>query len=457
MARQTPLWHARTVTIATAFPTIPQSEGAARLVTLDILRGLAILGILFMNVDGMGASIWGRAPGALGWSPPDQIAWWLRQVLSTGTARGVLEMLFGAGLVILTDRFARTGGEWQVMKRYYGRTIILFLFGLVHAFILLWPGDILHIYAMAALLAFLFRRLKPRWLLALGLSCALFKLVSGGIAYHESVRTAQQLAALEAGRSADRALLERVAESKAQHARSEAATRTLIAAENKARSGSFMSWAGAQWHSMREVVSRGMYPWFIWAEGGCILIGAALFKLGILQGNRSRRYYLWLFLCAYAVAGGLRIWEGWEMTRFSDAPQVSAPFHELARLVMTLGHVAFVNWLVTRKAGAVLLQPFVAAGRTALSLYILQTIICLWILFPPFALGLYGKMTLMQLMLTATGIDLFLLLLANLYVRRFDIGPVEWAWRSIDERRPLPWRRRRLTPIGIGLGGMAPQ
>ncbi|CAN5794216.1 hypothetical protein BH11PSE6_BH11PSE6_27080 [soil metagenome] len=44
-------------------------------------------------------------------------------------------------------------------------------------------------------------------------------------------------------------------------------------------------------------------------------------------------------------------------------------------------------------------------------------------------------------------IDLFLLLLANLYVRRFDIGPVGWAWRSIDARRPLPWRRRRPAAI----------
>ena len=109
---------------------------------------------------------------------------------------------------------------------------------------------------------------------------------------------------------------------------------------------------------------------------------------------------------------------------------------------MTLGHVGLINLLVTTGFGAALLRPFVAAGRTALSIYIAQTMICLWVLYPPFMLALYGKMTWGPLMVTAFLINAILLIGANLWVRRYDIAPVEWAWRSLLERRVLPWRKR---------------
>uniref|UniRef100_UPI002B1CE546 DUF418 domain-containing protein n=1 Tax=Pseudomonas fluorescens TaxID=294 RepID=UPI002B1CE546 len=74
-------------------------------------------------------------------------------------------------------------------------------------------------------------------------------------------------------------------------------------------------------------------------------------------------------------------------------------------------------------------------------LYVLQTIVCLWVLFPPFALALYGKFGWMEMMLVSASIDLVLLWLANVWLRHFRIAPVEWAWRSIVEGHRLPFRR----------------
>ena len=167
-----------------------EPDGAPRIAVLDILRGIAILGILFMNINDMGGSIWATFGDVrhFGWSPADRTAWWLREVFANGTARGLLEMLFGAGMVILTGRAAGAAGEWTVLRRYYRRNIVLWLFGLAHLFVLLWPGDILHTYGIAALLVFLVRRLPAGWLLAIGLLMAGQQVLDGTAGYLHAPR-----------------------------------------------------------------------------------------------------------------------------------------------------------------------------------------------------------------------------------------------------------------------------
>lgn len=428
-----------------------EPDGAPRIATLDIMRGVAILGILFMNINDMGGSLYASFanPRHLGWAPADQVAWWLRQVLANGTARCLLEMLFGAGMVILTDRFARAAREWRVLGRYYARNLILLLFGLVHIFILMWPGDILHTYALAALIVVIFRRLRPRWLIALGLSLSIFQIVTVSMQvvpeYQRRADVAEAMAKRDAHQpltKADQAVLKADADKQAKRAKAKAADDAQIAAEDKGRTGDAMSWFRTQWGTEIDIQSQFLEPLFVWEAGATMLIGAALFKLGILQGNRSRRWYLWLMAIGYVLGIALRARAGWEMVGPARPFPWAAPFDEPARLLMTLGHVGLINWLAQGRLGARLLSPFTAAGRTALSIYILQTIATLWILFPPFAFALYGKLSWAPLMLTALAIDVVLLILANLYVLGFSIGPVEWAWRSLVERRALPWRAR---------------
>jgi uncharacterized protein len=428
-----------------------EPDGAPRIAVLDILRGIAILGILFMNINDMGGSLWASFSDfrLIGWTAADQVAWWLREVIANGTARCMLEMLFGAGMVILTDRAALAAGKRVVMKRYYVRNLLLFGFGLVHIFILLWPGDILHTYGLAAMIAFLFRRMRPRWLMTIGLIAAVAQFGGGGyFGYYQGLHERTQVAAIEAARTAgrpvsaeDRKLLAKVQASTAKRAKSKAEDRAKVVAENTARTGSFATWAAMQWSVIVYLESHGFELLFVWEAASVMLIGAGLYKLGILQGARSRGFYIRMTVIAYAVGISLRVIGAIEQTRFDAAPKTMWATVEIARQAMTLGHVGAVNLLVATVFGAKLLRPFVAAGRTALSIYVLQTIICLWILFPPFGFALYGRFGWAGLMATALVVNAALLWLANVYVRTFDIAPVEWAWRSLVERRKLPWRR----------------
>ncbi|WP_277971209.1 DUF418 domain-containing protein [Sphingomonas echinoides] len=429
--------------------TAVEPDGAPRIAVLDILRGIAILGILFMNINGMGQSLAASFDDVrhLGWSAIDQVVWWLREVLAMGTARALLEMLFGAGMVILTDRFATQAEESVVLRRYFARNIVLLVFGLVHVFVLLWPGDILHTYAIAAMVAFLFRQLRARALLFLGSSMAVFFLIGGGLTYSANVSNATDVHRVEARARAgegltpaDRTVLARQAARAAAQVRITADVKARIDAEDTARNGTFATWAAQQWATFTYTEGQGFEGLFVWEAAASMLIGAGLYRLGVLQGLRSPRFYAALALCGYAVGLPLRLLEAYEGTRFDGAPQISMATSEIARLAMTLGHLGLVNLLVTTALGARLLRPFVAAGRTALTIYIAQTLICLWVLYPPFMLGLYGTMSWTGLMLTALIINAGLLVGANLWVRRFRIAPVEWAWRSLLERRALPWR-----------------
>jgi len=438
--------------------TATEPDGAPRVASLDILRGLAILGILFMNISDFGGSLHAFFAGDIrhiGWSQPDQVAWWLREVFAYGTARCLLEMLFGVGMVLLTDRAAQAAaGRWAVLRGYYWRNFVLFLFGLVHVFILLWPGDILHTYGLAALVAVWFRRLGPKWLLGIGLSLALLQLGGGGFGYVTVPGQRAELARLEAQQvrgvtlaKDDAATLEKGLEKRAERAKSEAEERTEIAAEDTARqasTGSFQTWARSAWDFFIGMQKQGLEILFIWEAAGTMLIGAALYKWGIIQGARSRRFYVGMTIAAYAVGIGIRAVGAFETMRFDDAPSIMWPGSELSRLATTLGHIGLVHLLLGTVLGTKLLKPFEAAGKTALTIYIAQTLICLWLLYPPFALGLYGQQGWMALMITAFTINALLLWAANVYLRQYRIAPVEWAWRSIVAGKRLP--------LGLGTG-----
>ena len=438
--------------MTTAVATPAEPDGAPRLPVLDILRGIAILGILFMNINGMGNAMYrevGGAPQELGWTGLDQIAWWLREVLANGTARCMLEMLFGVGMVILTDRAATRMGKWRVLRAYAWRNIVLFLFGLVHVFVLLWAGDILHTYGLAALLAVLFRRWRPRWLILAGLSLAAFQLIGGGIQSWQSIH--QREAALtvaakqRAGQPVTPAELKTLAARRkrdADRAAERAKFAVAAAEEDRAKTGNASTWARSNWAIFIYVESLGLEVQFVWEALGTMLIGAALYKLGIIQGQRSRRWYGGMTIAGYAIGLSCRAWQGYAEIYWAHQPSMAYATSELARLATTLGHVGAVNLLLMSVAGARLLRPFDAAGKTALSVYIAQTLITLWVLYPPWGFALYGKQGWAGLMLTGLAINAALLWGANVWVRHFAIAPVEWAWRSIIARRRLPFRLR---------------
>lgn len=434
-------------------------RGRARIDVLDVLRGIAILGILFINVPYMAAPVWQFTGGdirGIGWSPADQIAWSLVEIFFSGTQRCLLQFLFGAGMMVLARKAMDPDGPVGVSDLYYRRNLWLLAFGLADVFVLLWPGDILHIYALAALFLFPFRRLSPRALLTIGLLWATLFAVGipdNGIRnYRDRSQLVQQVEVAHADISAHHALNAEETKALARwdtlaHRERDGERKRHIAEERAAHGGAllpYMRRAWDQWTIWAE-------DWLVWdvIEAFCtMLIGVALWKWGVIQGQRSRGFYLRLMLAAYGFGITAR-WIGLQDTlTFLPIPRSLWITGEFARLAMGLGHLALVNFAMQTLAGNSLLAPFKSAGRMAFSLYFLQQFMGMWLIFSPFGIGArwWGHLGWAAMAAVSLWMILFQLVIANIWMRHFNSGPLEWLWRSLAYCKLQPIRRQGAAP-----------
>ena len=424
-----------------------------RIDVLDMLRGIAILGIFFMNIPFMAAELSKIfvAPQLIGWSPTDAALWMTVQVLLEGTQRGLLELLFGAGMMVLTRHAMTPDGPVGVADLFFRRNWWLLFFGLVDIFVLGWAGDILHVYAIAALLLFPFRKMKPRWLLVLGLGFALFIGVTGGIRYAERVdllhRAEAAIAKQDSGAKLNKAETKTIEDWKkaVESRKGNSPEFKEIREQEKKGHESALGYI---------MFNIGSYIFFVFeslpmsvGEAFCtMLIGIAFWKWGIIQGQRSSRFYWGLMALCYAFAFPLRYAAGLEHQVLAPEPRSFWITQEIARIAVSVGHVALINLMVRGRIGAMVLAPFKAAGRTAFSLYFMQQIIGIWILFAPWGPGLWSKLSWTQMYAVALAMVAAQLVIANLWVKLFAMGPLEWAWRSLSYMKRQPFLKRPETP-----------
>ncbi|MBO9623460.1 MAG: DUF418 domain-containing protein [Sphingomonas sp.] len=422
--------------------------GRARIDVLDVLRGIAILGIFYINVPYMAASVASFSADIrlIGWTPADRGAWVLVNLFLAGTQRGLLQFLFGAGMMVMARKAMEPDGPVAVADLYYRRNFWLLAFGLFDVFVLLWPGDILHIYALAALFLFPFRRLSPRVLVTLGLGWAVLTGIGipehGAREYAERTVLARQVAAAEASVHAGATLSPEEAKTLAEWRKHQihAPDAALLAREHTAHQGGWRPYAALAWSSWNRVTDE----WLFWnvLEAFCtMLIGVALWKWGVIQGLRTARFYWWLLAAGYGFGLTARVIGVAETLSFAPGPRSLWITGEFARLAIALGHLALVNLAVRSRLGNAILAPFKSAGRMAFSLYFLQQFVGMYLVFAPWGLNLWGRFGWGAMAAVSTLGVVLQLVLANLWLRRFASGPLEWAWRSLAYAKLQPFLR----------------
>lgn len=398
------------------------TPAAERIVAVDVLRGFALLGILLMNIRSFGligaAYFFPTAYGDL--TGVNLAAWWFSDLLADSKFITLFSMLFGVGVLLQTRRGEAAGHPSG--RIYYRRILWLWLIGLAHAY-LLWEGDILVLYAIVGVLLYPLRKVRPSRLLTLGV---VLLVIGTGLM-------------LMAGLSISYWPEESVAEFNAnwkpaadEVSRELAALRGDWLEEIRFRAPNVL-----EMHFM-------VIPFFLfWRTLAVMAIGMALFKWGLLDGRfrTAHRVFLALLL---PLGLALTVFEGVRQFAHEWNPPVAflvdSNFGYWGSLLMALGYLSLVFLCVERGWLSGLQARLAAVGRTALSNYLLHTLICTF-LFYGRGFGLFGHVPRIGLLGIVAAIWILQLWLAPWWLARFRMGPAEWLWRTLTYLKPQPLRR----------------
>jgi uncharacterized protein len=423
--------------------------GQDRYQSMDALRGVAVLGILLMNIPVF------ALPEAYMMNPslPEQASamnvpyWFVGLIFFEGKMRALFSMLFGAGCVLITSRVAMRNTGTESGDIYYRRTILLMLIGLMHGYFL-WEGDILFWYGAMGLLLFPFRKLSGTVLVMAGLALAAIFIPQGY--YRQHVLTTMRVEAEQAEEAAGRGETlteEQTAARQAWQARQKRLkppTEKEIEKQIKSYQGDWWSIFKLRARRIVAIHSIALY------EGGLpdilafMVLGMGFYKLGLFTAVLSTRLYAVLAVAGFAIGLPLTAYLGkamidsnyvrsehlilFHLTYGIDRISVALGYTGLLMVIMRCG---WLPWLTTRLA---------AVGQMALSNYLMQSAICTTI-FYGYGFGLFGKLFLYQLGVVVLGIWVLQLLLSPLWLRFFRFGPVEWMWRSLTYLKWQPLLR----------------
>ncbi|WP_237134403.1 DUF418 domain-containing protein [Pseudohongiella sp. O18] len=394
-----------------------------RIETLDVLRGLAVLGILVMNIQSfampMAAYLNPAAFGSL--EGINGLVWSIGHLLTDQKMMALFSMLFGAGILLFCERAEASGRS--VAKYYYRRNLWLVVFGLLHGY-LLWSGDILFLYGICACLLYPLRRKSVRTLiilgvLALSISSALYLLT--GVALNAMPPEEVTTTILPGWQPAPQQMSEEIA----------------------AFQGNWVTQMQARVPATQEMQGLVLMMWGFWRASGMMLLGMALYKTGIITGRAERVVYLrllWLGLAA-----GLPLVAFGIFWNFSNDWQVSSmftgsQFNYWGSVLVSLGWMALIVLTLKGKRLTALTDRLAATGRMAFSNYIMQTLICGFI-FYGHGLGLIGQVERWGQILIVFGVWVLQLWLSPVWLRHFRFGPLEWLWRSLTYGQLQPFRR----------------
>jgi len=400
------------------------TTSADRILSLDVIRGIAVMGIFSVNVVGMAMieNAYFYPPDYGFESLGDRIMWAANFFFVDGRFRSMFSILFGASMVLVIERAVAAGrAGWRV---HFPRMIVLLGFGLAH-FYFLWWGDILANYAMVGMIAYVFWRLRTRWLLVASLvSLSLFYVPSivDGVGQLTGPPPAE--AAADSGDDeADPSWEDQLAEDKQAHA-------TI---------GAHLAFV------------KGHDPWgpFIGVPQfgletlGLMLLGMAGYKSGFLTGSWSRKRYVQV-AAATLVPASLYYGFVVEQTLRTDFAQelywpwgwqLPTYLHPIA----AMGYCAVI--VLALGNGGAIAARFAAVGRAAFTNYLGATLIGT-VLFYGFGFGLYGELSRGEAWLIVPVTWAVMLLWSKWWLERYRYGPFEWAWRSLSRWKWEPIRKQ---------------
>ena len=424
----------------------------SRVSIIDALRGIALLGILVMNIPGFSMADYASESFS---NDPSQFNFWLNAFISVfleGKMRAMFGMVFGAGVLLFVSTKEAAGRP--VHGLFYRRMGWLLLFGLIHAHLILWIGDILYLYGVCGMLVYLFRNVKPRYLV-MALPLVALAGFTAGTLTRQGFRT-KRLAYVDAKKAAaehrtlssdqTKALVEwRELEKSLIPNREDAKANTAKMKSNYATVASHL-------RPLAFKLQTQFLPIEIWDSMALMLLGLALFKWGFLTGSWSRRSYwkvvaigygLGLPLVTYSVYYEYRNFSTLEanLARMERVPiEWIGLIYPFQRVLLVMAHAAAIILMYQSGVAQGLFRRLQAVGRMAFTNYIMHSVICTLFFFG-YGLNYFGELQFYQLYYLVVVIWIVQLIVSPIWLRYFYFGPLEWVWRSLTYWRTQPMKR----------------
>ncbi len=365
----------------------------ARITSLDLIRGVAVLGILLMNavsfkfVEAAYYNI--SADGSATWL--DWAVGIFGEVFIDQKFMGMFSLLFGAGIILFIDRAAQKGRRAVLLNLW--RNVLLLAIGVAH--FMLWYGDVLMIYALSAFILIALRRLPNKALLTVGVAVFMLSLVSD------------------------------------------------LYGQSLVNEGAPLG--GIWFTSEAEDETLGNLSWLAYiARGpGMVLIGAALYRMGFMDGGKSRETYrktaaIGLGIGLALAALGVVITALGDYSR--DVALIGQVPNSLGTIPASLGYVSLII-LWNNGADGWLKRRLRAVGRMALTNYLSQTILGVLVLTTLF--GDVDSINRSALLVFVVAVWALQLWWSQAWLNRFHFGPAEWLWRCATYRSLQPLHRPR--------------
>lgn len=369
-----------------------------RIVALDIIRGIAILGIFLVNMPSFFSpmlyvdmkSYWSETRDIVVMNGVD--------IFAQASFYTLFSFLFGYGFIIFTNRVAEK--NLSVPKFFSRRLVVLLIIGVIHAF-LIWHGDILITYALCGFILLVMRKMSPKamvWtaLLIIVIPTTLMSLM-------------MLLVTMTMGDANIYSTLEVYA------------AQSLEVYAN----GTFMEITN-QRISDWSFVNIANFFFIVLSVLPMFLFGAAAAKsnwLEKVEENLSGVKKLWVITFILALIFKLLPYYtehnfATEYLQDGIGGPASAVFYFLTVVLMT-----------RKRMGLKLLSPFQYVGKMSLSNYLFQSVVCS-LIFYSYGLGLYGSFTPFQGIWLVLGIYIFQIIISKVWVSNFHYGPMEWIWRA---------------------------
>lgn len=393
--------------------TLSPISHSDRIVSIDLLRGVAVLGILIMNIQHFSMPTAAYInPGAYGdLTGLNKWVWIISHILASGKFMAIFSMLFGAGVLLFTGRAEAKGLNSALL--HYRRMGWLLIFGMMHGY-LLWTGDILVSYSLCGMLVFLFRNKRPVTLIWIALPFFLFPILLdfffiGSISQWSTEAYQFTMESWNPN------------------------TASIEHHLDEYRSG----WLGQMGPRIQGTLfmqtSYFMMQSF-WRAMAMMLLGMALYKWQVFSAVRSSRFYLKMILIGLSVGflltglGVILNFKNQWVMEFSMF--FGEQFNYVGSVGTALGYTGLVMLLSKSMRCAGMKSRLSAVGRMAFTNYILMTIIGT-LIFYGHGLGLYGSVERKFQIILVLAIWILILIFSPLWLKRFRFGPLESLWRGL--------------------------